>query len=358
MHPIRFGIIGGGWRSQFFLRVARELPERFSVEGMVVRDAEKGAKIEAVWGVKTYRELDELLRVPDLRFVVVSVPWSVAPLMIHTLTEQNMPALVETPPTPDLPGLVDICDLARRGAKIQVAEQYHLQPLHATRLVLAASGKLGTITQAQVAVAHGYHGISLIRKFLGVQFEPVAIHAHRFVSPIVAGPHRNTQPTEETIKSSAQTIAYLDFGEKLGIFDFHSDQYYSWIRSPRLLIRGERGEIHNTEVRYLADFRTPVNYTLMRQDAAHGGNMEGFYLKGFFGGNEWLYTNPFQPARLSDDEIAVAGCLEKMNAYLDGAPDFYSLAEAAQDHYLNLLIEQAVTSRETVRSVPQPWNKQ
>src|SRR5262249_30480009 len=164
--------------------------------------------------------------------------------------------------------------------------------------------KLGTVTQAQVAVAHGYHGVSLIRKFLGVTFEPVAIRARRFVSPLVAGPHRGVLPTQETIVQSSQIIAHLDFGDNLGIFDFTVDQYHPWIRSPRLLVRGERGEINNTEVRYLVDFCTPLNYTLSRRDAGHGGNLEGFYLKGIWGGNEWLYTNPFIPARLNDDEIA------------------------------------------------------
>ena len=29
----RFGIVGSGWRSEFFLRLARLLPERFRVTG-------------------------------------------------------------------------------------------------------------------------------------------------------------------------------------------------------------------------------------------------------------------------------------------------------------------------------------
>ena len=55
MNPIIFGIIGGGWRAEFFLRIARSLPERFRVAGMLVRDAAKGARLEAAFGVPTVR---------------------------------------------------------------------------------------------------------------------------------------------------------------------------------------------------------------------------------------------------------------------------------------------------------------
>jgi predicted dehydrogenase len=355
MHTIRFGIIGGGWRSLFFLRIAQAMPEKFEVGGMFVRNPVKGQELEAAWGVKTYRTLDELLRINDLRFMVVSVPRTIAPQILHTLAERSIPALTETPPAPDLPGLITLHDLSKRGARIQVAEQYHLQPLHAARIAFARSGKLGTITQAQVSIAHGYHGISLIRRFLDITYEPVTITAHSFTSPLIAGPDRYAPPEQEQITHSEQTIAYLNFGDKLGVFDFTSDQYHSWIRSPRLLLRGERGEINNTQVRYLADYLTPITYELVRQDAGIEGNLEGYYHKGILAGSEWIYKNPFIPARLSDDEIAIAGCMVGMDEYIDGGPDMYSLAEAAQDHYLSLMIEQAVASGQVVRTEVQPW---
>ena len=93
VNPIVFGIIGGGWRADFFLRVARALPNRFRVPGVVVRDGDKGAVFEEVWGIRSYRTVDELLELPDLRFVVVSVPWPVTPVMIRNLHERAMPAL-------------------------------------------------------------------------------------------------------------------------------------------------------------------------------------------------------------------------------------------------------------------------
>ena len=40
---------------------------------------------------------------------------------------------------------------------------------------------------------------------------------------------------------------------------------------------------------------------------------------------------------------------------LDGAPPPYSVAEAAQDQYLQLEVRRAAASGERVRTLPQPW---
>ncbi len=150
-------------------------------------------------------------------------------------------------------------------------------------------------------------------------------------------------------------IAWFEFDGKLGVFDFADAQYFSWIRAGRLLARGDRGEISDLDLRYLLDFRTPVQLELKRYDAGQNGNLEGYYHKGITAGTEWVYRNPFVPARLSDDEIAVATCLQKMAEYVEGGPDFYSLAEAAQDHYLNLMMQKALSSRDPVQTMSQVW---
>jgi hypothetical protein len=64
------------------------------------------------------------------------------------------------------------------------------------------------------------------------------------------------------VVQSEQQIAYLDFGKQLGVFDFTGDQYRSWIRSPRLLVRGDRGEISMTRARYLKDAKRDDACTL------------------------------------------------------------------------------------------------
>jgi predicted dehydrogenase len=351
-----FGIVGAGWRTDFFLRIARELPDRFTVGGVVVRDAAKREAFGQRWGVPTFPTLDDMLAAANPLFVIVSVSWGASVELLTACAARGVPALGETPPAPDLDGLRALGEVVQRGGRIQIAEQYLFQPLHAARIAIAHSGRIGTPTQAQVSVAHGYHGISLVRKYLGVTFENATVTATRFVSPIVESPGRNGPPPAKKVVDSAQVIAHFAFENgKLGVFDFTGDQYFSYIRGPRLLVRGERGEISGETVRWLLDHQTGVELPLVRQDTGHGGNLEGYHHRGYTLGAEYVYANPSAPGRLADDEIAIATALDKMASYAQGGPDVYSLAEAAQDRYLDTLMEQSLRTGQAVRSETQPW---
>jgi predicted dehydrogenase len=354
MEQTEFVIIGGGWRAEFFLRVAKAQPERFRVSGMLIRDAAKGAVFEKEWGVRTYRNLDELLAATRPLFVVVSVPRKVAPGILAELTVRRVPALCETPPADDIAGLAQVNELTARGGRIQVAEQYIFQPLHAARMAVIQAGLLGKVTQAQVSVAHGYHGVSLIRRFLGVGYEPVKITAHRFTTPIVKGPDRWGPPAQEKIGPSKQTIAWMDFGERFGEFYFEGE-YRSYIRSHRVLVGGERGEINLNRVRHLIDHKTPMEFEFEKLFTGRIGGQDGYCHNGVMGGGRLWYENPFANVTLGDDDIAVGTCMLKMAEYARGGEDFYSLAEASHDHYLGIMMDRAVESGQTIEVEPQPW---
>lgn len=274
---------------------------------------------------------------------------------LKQLAEMGIPTLSETPPARSLKEMSELCALVTKGAKIQVAEQYFLQPHHAARLAFVRSGKIGRVSQAQVSVAHGYHGISLIRRFLGIGFENAEISAAKFTSPLIQGAGRNGLPASEQTVDSEQIIATLNFGDQWGVFDFTGRQYFASIRDPRLLVRGERGEIINDTATYLQDFRTPIRVSFSRHMTGEQGNLEGHYLRGIQAGESWVYRNPVAPARLFDDEIAVADCLLKMADYVSTGEDFYSLAEACQDRYLDLAMEEAVREQRPVRTETQSW---
>lgn len=355
--PVRFSIIGGaGFRAQYFFRIARALPDRFQISGVVVRDEAKGKAVEREWGVRSYRSLETLLEVEAPDFVVVSVNGEESLEYLYRLAARGVPALAETPPASDVKGLELLHrELTAHGARIQVAEQYPYHPVQEARLSLIASGRLGRITETTVSVSHLYHGAGLIRKMLGIRFEEASIRAMRFGSRWVNGPTRSGPPTEDKLIPLQRDLAWLDFGDRLGIYDFTKDQHRSWIRSNHLSVRGERGEIFDHRIKIQQESTVPLQLELKRMNKGEEENAEGYYLQGIICGDQWLYENPFIPARLFDDEIAIASCLCRMADYAAGGPGFYGLDEASQDTYLGLLIEQAIQTGETVRAEQRCW---
>ena len=174
--------------------------------------------------------------------------------------------------------------LAERGARIQVAEQYQFQPIHAARLAIARSGRLGTISQAQISAAHGYHGIDLIRRFLD---DRVRAGDHPRAA-LRVDDRRRARPRRPAARRADRAIRaghrQFDFDGRLGVYDFTDDQYFSWIRSHRVLVRGDRGEIHDTTVRYLEDATTPVTLELRRHAIGQDGDLSGLGFEGITAG--------------------------------------------------------------------------
>ncbi len=355
MKGFEFAVVGAGWRTDFFLRVAAALPE-MRVCGVVARSEASRQEVTSDWGVPCFASIQELMQGARPSFVIASVSAEAMPQVCIELAEHGIPVLAETPPATDLDGLLRLYETLKQvGARVQVAEQYWAQPLHAARQAIVDSGVLGPVNQVNLSVCHGYHAMSLIRRLLGVGFDDATIRGQRFTSRVVAGPDRSGPPTEEQVVAVETDYASLDFGNRIGIYEFCLPQYRSWIRGQRVCIRGERGEIVDDRVTRLKDEVTPIASRLVRHEAGRNGNLEGFHLKAIQYQDDWVYRNPVSPARLSDEEIAVATCLRAMQGFVESGRSFYSLEEASQDQYLALTCTRAIESGNAVRTEKQLW---
>lgn len=352
---ITLGIIGAGWRCRFFMRIIKAFPDRFDCAGVVVRNAEKRQAFHHEWGVQTYASLAELLDAASVDFVVVSTNENHK--VIVEVAKAGIPCLSETPPARSEEELVRVFESVQEyNGQVQIAEQYHLRPHHQAQTQVVESGKIGEVSQAQTSIAHGFHGVSMIRHFLNIGYENVCIRGTTFTSPFIKGPDRAGVPQEESRVDSEQVVAWFHFeNNKFGVLDFTSNQYRAWVRNERLLIRGERGEILNTQVHYLKSFNEPMAFDLERVTYGQAGDLKPPGFAGYRGEGEWLYRNPFFHTILMDDEIAMAHCLEKMQHFVQTGESFYSLAEASQDVYLSILYERACQTEKTVESETQIW---
>jgi hypothetical protein len=353
--PVRFALIGGGWRAEFFARIARELPQSFELAGVMQRDPAKAAQFASRWQVPVLGSYGEVADA-GAAFVVLSVkPEAHLPILaeLHGL---DLAVLCETPAAPDLETMIAIWRLVEQGLRLHVAEQYPFQPLHAARLQLIAEGALGQVSSARVSVAHGYHGVSLLRHFLGIGFENCDIRGRRFEARALEGPSRSGWPENERFVNTVQLLGEFDFGDRLGLFDFTDVQYRSPIHSHHVVIRGDRGEIADLELRVVPTHAQPLIRAFTRTESGRFGDLNGYALQSISCGERSLWANPWPGARLMDDELAIAVAMERMAAFVRGEGDGpYAYAAAAQDQYLSLLMHEAARSGETVRSTRQPW---
>ncbi len=126
------------------------------------------------------------------------------------------------------------------GIMCRVAEQYPALPGHVARAELLRSGVIGTPTSVQVSSTHGYHAVALMRRFLGVDFEPVTVRSTRFTAPLVDPLTRDSWTGDDTPKEAGTTLATVDFGGgRSGLYDFTDDltchrrcHQYPGVRSP------------------------------------------------------------------------------------------------------------------------------
>jgi predicted dehydrogenase len=237
------GVVGAGWRAGFFVRAALALPERFAVSGVVTRSAERAKRATEAWRVPVYGTVADLLSNSRPDFIVVSVPPSAAVEVITSLVGAGLDVLAETPPAPDLDGLRRLTALTADGARIQVAEQYPYQPLHAARIHLTDSGALGVVHEAALSVAHGYHAFSLMRRHLGITGEAATIQASTLRFGVQSGSSRSGPRRRVTTSESSRTLGIVDFGDRVGTYDFADAQYWSYVHRHHVLIRGSDGEL-------------------------------------------------------------------------------------------------------------------
>lgn len=352
---IKFAIVGAGWRSETYLRIA-SLLSNMEVVGVVARREEVARGLASKWSVPTFATISELHAHTKPSFVVASVSPESIPTVCLELAKAGMPILAETPPATDLATLESTyLRLTKLNARVQVAEQFWAQPLHAARLAVLSSGKLGRVDQVHLSVCHGYHAMSLIRLFLGIDFESPLISGKIFPGRVIAGPDRKGPPEREHIVDVETEHAVLEFGDRVGVYEFCLPQYRSWIRGQRVCIRGERGEIIDENVTYLKDEVTPITHRLVRHEGGRNGNHEGLHLKAIQCGEDWVYRNPVGAAPLSDEELAIAKCLLEMQVHLESGHSFYSLEQACQDQYLALAVQEAMKTKQTVQTKRQIW---
>ena len=154
-------IIGYGWRADFYYRIARLLPEQFSICAGVLRTEARAKEVALKERIFATADLDQALeRKPD--FAVLCVPRDFAKDYLVKLMKKGIPVLCETPPGKNVEELKELWEMSQKyNGRVQVVEQYFLQPYYAGILDIIKQGYLGSVSSIMLSALHGYHAVSI-----------------------------------------------------------------------------------------------------------------------------------------------------------------------------------------------------
>ena len=329
-------VVGSGYRSEYFARIAMKHRDLFRAM-FLCRSAEKAGAVSARTGVGATTATQEALAFrPD--FVVVAVSRDHMAEVAIEWIERGYPVVTETPVGASREELETLWGLSRRGAKIVCCEQYHRYPILANGLAQVQAGRIGEPISAYLSLAHDYHGISLIRRMLGVRGEACTIRGARSAHDVAATDSRYGAILDGSPAKEERDVAHITFSSgKTAVYDFASIQYRSFIRMRHLTVRGEKGEWSDRIITHVGEDNAPQRIFLMPE---------------IFPAYRQLDTQALRDIRKSwtpelfldteQDEFAIASILLDMEAYLKGGPSPYPLEEALDDAWFWLKLNEAV----------------
>lgn len=362
MGKYHFIIIGSGWRSLYYVRIAKAMPDILRLDAMYCRTQEKADKMAEEFSIHTTTSIEECVGYkPDFAVVAVNKT-SICDVSIEWM-DRGITVLSETPAALDMDSLKKLYRYHMSDDKTDkkqvVAEQYREYPYNKARINLVNSGVLGDISCLNISIAHEYHGFSLIRAYLGIKpDENYTVSGKIYEFPTTQTLTRYDKFTDGRIAPKKRCVAVFEFDSgKVAWYDFDSEQYRSPIRKNMIKVQGVRGELINNELYYLDENNVGRKETIVtdiNKVMTGNGNpnlAQVNEIKKIAFGDKILYEPVWGLRGLSEDETAIATLMCKTAEYSRGqALPPYSLENALADAYAAILLDEAVRTSNKVSS--------
>ena len=357
--PLRVAIIGTAKRSDYLYGpLLRALAADVQLVSVWGRQAESAERLGKSLDVPAYTDMDRLMRATAPEIGIVSVNYhangEVGLMAVHS----GLHVLVETPIAHKLSEADAIIAAAReRGLKIEIAEQFHRRPLEQIKLNLIASGLFGRVhTSFNDFAGHGYHGVSVLRSYLGFDARPTRVTGA--VRGYELAPHWSRLAGTRGARTETQEHGIFEFeGGQVGLFhwtDVGYDSALRWWRSSRFLAEKGMGitigvglDVEERLSLLSPGGEAPRFITIERHwERIDGGALVAMVA---YTGDPDLpivrWENPFRPAvqghgaQWHDDEIGVAGCLLSLvQAVRNGGEPTYGAQQGRLDQELILAL--------------------
>ena len=339
---IRFAIIGTSKRSDYLYgALLTTLKDDVELVGVWGRSEEKARAFGEKYRVPWFTDLEQMQAEVRPEAAVVSVAYAANGEVGRRVVELGLHALLETPIAHDLADAdAIISGAAARGLKIEIAEQYYRRPIERIKGALIQAGVFGRVNTAyNDFMGHGYHGISLIRSYIGFDVPVISVNgvtAQFSVAPHYAWISRTYGQREEQWEH-----AVLRFADgRLGFFNWSSIAYDSplrWLRSTRFF--AEKGMALGDQLTLITpDGKDPQPIHIERRFHNVGG-METLSELVAHTNPEIVWRNPFRGYHMDDEMISVADCLMSLvRAIRENTAPEYGLLQAHTDQAVTLAI--------------------
>lgn len=359
---IRVSLIGTAARSDYLYgSLLKALPNEVELVSVWGRSEGSARRLGESLGVPWYTDLEQLIQETAPQVGVVSVSYGANGEVGLMAVEHGLHVLLETPITHKLNEADAIISAANeRGLKVEVAEQFHRRPLEQIKLKLLASGLFGQVhTSFNDFAGHGYHGVSVMRSYLGFDAKPVQVTG--LVREYSLAPHWARLTDTYGERTETQEHGMIEFeGGQLGIFhwtDVGYDSPLRWWRSSRFLaekgmgVTVSMGLDTEEKLSLLASGgEAPRFITLERRlERNDGGALEAIIAHTGDPDQPIVrWDNPFFPVKKGhgvqwhDDEIGVASCLlSLLEAIRGGGEPSYGPYQARLDQEIILALRQS-----------------
>jgi len=342
---IRFILVGTSKRSDYLYGpLLSTLIKDVELVGVWGRSEEKTKIIGEKYGVPWSTNLEHLRNRVHPDAAILSVGYAANGEVGRRVVSLGLHALLETPITHDLADADAIINTAKaEGLRIEVAEQYYRRPGERIKRALIQAGVFGRIlTASNDFMGHGYHGVSLIRSYIGFEVPVTSVNgvsAEFSVAPHYAWISKNYGPRQEEWEH-----AVLHFANgSLGFFNWSSIAYDSplrWQRSTSFF--GEKGMAVGDQLTLLTpDGKDPQPVIIERRFHNVGG-METLSELIAHTNPEVCWRNPFRDIYLDDEMIAVADCMMSLvNAIREHQPSEYGPVQARTDQAVTLAMSES-----------------
>ncbi len=290
------------------------------------------------YSVPAYTNTEQMLETvkPDICAIVITPSNNHIPGLL--CSERGISYCTETPIDTDL-GWADkmIASAQANGTKLEVNENYYRVPSERIKREMILAGVFGKVNAAYNDFrGHGYHGIGLIRSYVGFDNEPVQVYGFRKGYDVQDHVWRQGQPKRDTEDWQHAVIEFADGA--VGIFNFSSLSYGSPLRGFNgSKFYAERGMCFRDTAVILTE---PADEQRAINISRRTNTVDGFETLVALVADtdpEVVWENPLHNYPLSDGEITVASELMSLvNAVRNDTEPEYGAYNGRKDREIDV----------------------